>query len=134
MIAIKNLKMMPKSCYECPYGSFKDGIVCALFNNNSFSCTASSGDVVQGTAWSTYWNYRRGDCPLVDMKYELNFHDYEILEDIYEHFCDNVGSYAHHHSVATYHFTEDAGPYTPHSEITIELCDGSTIKYSIPKD
>ena len=131
MIAIKNMKEMPKSCGECPFGSFADSAICALSDNNPFpKYVPNTG----GIAWSTYWNYRRGDCPLVDMKYELNFHDYEILENIYEHFCDNAGSYAHHHSVASYHFTEDSGPYTPNSEITIELCDGSTIKYSIQKD
>ena len=120
MIAIRNMKEMPKSCYECPFGDCG----CKLLE--------MLGDGKR--EYLTYSTLSRTDCPLVDMKYELNSRDHEILDAIYVRFCDNVGSYAHNHSVASYHFTEDTGPYTPYSEITIEMCDGSTIKYSRPKD
>lgn len=120
MVVLKNMKKTPKSCGECPFGDCGCKLLKML------------GDGKR--EYLTYSTMSRTDCPLVDMKYELNSRDHEILDNIYDHFRNNLGEYAHYHSVASFRFTEDAGPYTPYSEITIELCDGSTIKYSRPKD
>ena len=114
MIAFSNMRKMPKSCDECPFG----GCGCKILGDEK-------------RVYLTYSTTRRTDCPLVEVKPDSEI---DILKEILMSFCETVGlSDIYNHGLWNYKFEDSvAGTNTKHdlsSTIIIEFTNGDVITY-----
>lgn len=110
MIAFSNMRKMPKSCDECPFG----GCGCKILGDDK-------------RVYLTYSTTRRSDCPLVEVESD---NDVDILKEIFESFCTTVGlSESKKRSIWNYRFSDDGVKHDLHSPIIIEFVNDDVITY-----